>query len=615
MASYEWPPLGSGTSGTVTSISVATANGFAGSVANPTTTPVITLSTTITGILQGDGTAISAATVGNLTSTPTTNLVVTGGTGAVLGSGVLLTLTGASLIESTSSILTITGGTNAVLGTGVSIQVKLAGAAQSGYLSSTDWNTFNNKQGAGSYITALTGDGTAAGPGSVALTLATVNSNVGSFTNASFTVNAKGLITAASSGTAPVTSISIATANGFAGSSGGGTTPILTLSTTITGILQGNGTAISAATLGNFTDVGTDGIVVTNGASAVLGSGTSIAQHVADSTHNGYLSSTDWSTFNGKGSGSVTSVAMTVPAFLSIAGSPVTTTGTLAVTLSGTALPIANGGTGVTSVTTAATASAFAGWDANKNLSANSLLDGYTTTATAAGTTTLVVGSTEQQYFTGSTTQTVVLPVTSTLVLGQRFRIINNSTGVITVQSSGANNIILMPRGSESVFTCILTSGTGVASWSCSYPNNLKFIAANTSGQTINNTQTTGWVTSVDTSSILHSGGDYVTIPITGFYWVSGTVSIDVPSASPLLDAQVKIYTDTGGGFALLAVGSSYGASLTYAAATSVSSIVTRLILCTAGDKIALWFQQDTGGARTMTTTAGYNHWSIFGVL
>lgn len=47
--------------GTVTTISVATANGFAGTVANPTTTPAITLSTTVTGILSGNGTAISAA--------------------------------------------------------------------------------------------------------------------------------------------------------------------------------------------------------------------------------------------------------------------------------------------------------------------------------------------------------------------------------------------------------------------------------------------------------------------------------------------------------------------------------------------------------------------------
>lgn len=58
----------------------------------------------------------------------------------------------------------------------------------------------NAKQATGNYITALTGDITATGPGSVAATLATVNSNVGTFTNASVTVNAKGLITAASSG-------------------------------------------------------------------------------------------------------------------------------------------------------------------------------------------------------------------------------------------------------------------------------------------------------------------------------------------------------------------------------------------------------------------------------
>lgn len=53
-------------------------------------------------------------------------------------------------------------------------------------------------------------------------------------------------------------------------------------------------------TIGNLTDVGTDGIVITGGTGAVIGSGTQLAQHVADSTHNGYLSSSDWSTFNNK---------------------------------------------------------------------------------------------------------------------------------------------------------------------------------------------------------------------------------------------------------------------------------------------------------------------------
>jgi hypothetical protein len=53
----------------------------------------------------------------------------------------------------------------------------------------------------------------------------------------------------------------------------------------------------------------------------------------------------------GGGSGTVTSVAASVPSFLSIAGSPITTSGTLAISYSGVALPIANGGTGQTTFT------------------------------------------------------------------------------------------------------------------------------------------------------------------------------------------------------------------------------------------------------------------------
>jgi hypothetical protein len=46
--------------------------------------------------------------------------------------------------------------------------------------------------------------------------------------------------------------------------------------------------------------------------------------------------------------GTVTSVDASVPSFLSISGNPITSSGTLAITYSGTALPIANGGTGQT---------------------------------------------------------------------------------------------------------------------------------------------------------------------------------------------------------------------------------------------------------------------------
>lgn len=62
---------GGGGIGSVTSVSVANANGLSGSVVNPTTTPVITLSTTVTGILKGDGTSIFAATPGTDYITPT----------------------------------------------------------------------------------------------------------------------------------------------------------------------------------------------------------------------------------------------------------------------------------------------------------------------------------------------------------------------------------------------------------------------------------------------------------------------------------------------------------------------------------------------------------------
>ena len=68
-----------GGTGSVTSVSVVSANGFAGTVANATTTPAITISTGITGVLVGNGTAISAAISG-------TDLKTVGGT-SILGSG------------------------------------------------------------------------------------------------------------------------------------------------------------------------------------------------------------------------------------------------------------------------------------------------------------------------------------------------------------------------------------------------------------------------------------------------------------------------------------------------------------------------------------------------
>lgn len=91
--------------------------------------------------------------------------------------------------------------------------------------------------------------------------------------------------------------------------------------------------------------------------------------------------------------------------------------------------------------------------------------DGYTTTVTAAATTTLTILSTYWQFFTGSTTQTLVMPVASTLAAGVTWRVVNNSTGVVTIQSSGLNTIVALPAGGVAEVTCILSSGTTAASW------------------------------------------------------------------------------------------------------------------------------------------------------
>lgn len=148
----------------------------------------------------------------------------------------------------------------------------------------------------------------------------------------------------------------------------------------------------------------------------------------------------------------------------------ITAVGTIATGVwQGTDVGIAYGGTGVSSVTTAPTASAWAGWDANSNLSANNFLGGFATTVTAAGTTVLTVASAMTQEFTGSTTQTVTMPVVSTLALGTSYKIINNSSGNVTVNSSGNNAIQVMEANTTLWINTVSTTGTGAASWNKTY--------------------------------------------------------------------------------------------------------------------------------------------------
>ena len=200
------PALPYGT-GTVTSVSVVSANGFAGTVATATTTPAITLTTSISGILYGNGTAVAATTI--------------------------------------SAPLGYSAGT---------LSITQSSASTNGFLSSTDWNTFNNKQPAGTYVTSVTG-------------------------------------------TAPVVS-------------SGGTTPAISMAaanTSTNGYLtstdwntfnnKGSGTVTSVAAL-TLGTTGTDlSSTVANGTTTPV---ITLNVPTASATNRGALSSADWSTFNSK---------------------------------------------------------------------------------------------------------------------------------------------------------------------------------------------------------------------------------------------------------------------------------------------------------------------------
>lgn len=138
--------------------------------------------------------------------------------------------------------------------------------------------------------------------------LAATDSILGAFGKVQAQLNAKGVGT--------VTAVSVATANGFTGTSSGGATPALTITTSVNGMVKGNGTALTAASAGTDYSAGT----------AALGTGI-----LKSTTGTGVLTiatAGDFPTLNQNTTGTAANV-----------------TGTVAV---------ANGGTGKTSITSGA---------------------------------------------------------------------------------------------------------------------------------------------------------------------------------------------------------------------------------------------------------------------
>ena len=188
-----------------------------------------------------------------------------------------------------------------------------------------------------------------------------------------------------------------------------------------------------------------------------------------------------------------------------------------------------------------ATASSVALRDTNANVSAANMLEGYTTTATAAGTTTLLVSSNYQQFFTGTSTQIVQLPSTTTVTLGQSWYIENNSTGLVTINSSGSNAVLILASNTAAIVTCVLTSGTTAASWSSTYFAN---IVASGKSLTANNSVT---FTGTDGTTITLPGSNATMARTDAAQTFTGTQTFSsVPTLSSLTTAGVLLNNGSG---------------------------------------------------------------------
>jgi len=216
----------------ITTVGVLNLNlaGTTGGLAFFSSTSVLSSSGLLSGIVRGSGSGFTASEISGDATTSGSNLLTlatvntnvgtftnssitvnakglvtaasTGGGGG--GGGGTVTSVGLTVNStSPSGIFTVTGSPITSLG---ALNINLAGTAgglpyfsSSSVLSSSVALT-GLVRGSGSSFSASEISGDASTAGSNALTFATVNGSVGSFTNANITVNAKGLVTSASNG-------------------------------------------------------------------------------------------------------------------------------------------------------------------------------------------------------------------------------------------------------------------------------------------------------------------------------------------------------------------------------------------------------------------------------
>jgi len=261
-----------GSGGTVTSVSVVSANGFAGTVATATTTPAITLSTSVSGLVKGNGTALSAAIAGTDYVAP----------GAITTSG--LTMATARILgrttASTGAVEQITVGTGLSLSAGTlsnsAPDQTVSLASGTGISISGTYPSFTITNTAPDQIVSLTGAGTTVITGTYpSFTITSNDQYVGTVTSVSGAGSVNGItltgtvtstgsltlggtlsgvsLTSQVSGTLPI-------ANGGTGST---STTYCSLTTNVTGTLPvgngGTGTA-TAFTSGSVVFAGASGV-------------------------------------------------------------------------------------------------------------------------------------------------------------------------------------------------------------------------------------------------------------------------------------------------------------------------------------------------------------------
>jgi hypothetical protein len=180
-----------------------------------------------------------------------------------------------------------------------------------------------------------------------------------------------------------------------------------------------------------------------------------ISMPPATTSANGYLTSTDWNTFNNKGSGTVTSVAATASTGISISGSPITTSGTLTITNTAPDQVVSlTAGAGIS------TSGTYPNFTITNTASGGGTVTSVGGTGTVNGISLSGTVTTSGNLTLGGTLSGVSLTsqVTGTLPVA------NGGTGVTTSTGSGANVL-----GTSPTIADLTISGAGGNVFSSTY--------------------------------------------------------------------------------------------------------------------------------------------------